>query len=121
MQDLEALWSLLFAAGNTPSVSAGVVVLETGRIFGGDSWYYYTGSYEGRSGKLAARVTITHYAGPIGSPLLGNRLQGSVELTETERGTDGDGHRTISLNGRLVENPSQILVARLTWRAALPG
>ena len=121
MQDLEALWSLLFAAGNSPGVSAGVVVLETGRIFGGDSWYYYTGSYEGRNGKLTARVTITHYAGPIGSPLLGNQLQGSVQLTEVERGTDPDGRRTISLAGSLVENPSQRLVAKLTWRAALPG
>jgi hypothetical protein len=40
-----------------------VVVLETNRLFGGDSGYYYVGSYAGKNGLLTAQVRVTHYAG----------------------------------------------------------
>ncbi|XTI71820.1 hypothetical protein ACQAYK_08985 [Acidithiobacillus sp. AC3] len=43
---VEALWTMHFESLSGPRHSAGVVVFETGRIFGGDSCYYYAGNYE---------------------------------------------------------------------------
>src|SRR5260221_6026096 len=44
---IEALWSIDFTGVNNNSIakSGGVVVFETGRVFGGDTWQLYTGSY----------------------------------------------------------------------------
>ena len=120
MQNLEALWSLIFTAGPI-KVNAGVVALETGRVFGGDSGYYYSGSYAARNGKLTTRVTISHYAGALESPLLGDRQHGTLDLMEAAQGQDAVGHRTITFVGKLIEDPSREVVADLTWRAALPG
>jgi len=47
MQDLEALWSVEFVAPGQNNINAGVVIFESSKLFGGDSWYYYTGSYKG--------------------------------------------------------------------------
>ena len=58
MPDLEALWSVRLrslvpgATGYSQYEAAGVVVLETDRLFGGDSSYYYTGTYSTRNGRL---------------------------------------------------------------------
>ena len=40
-----------------------MVVFETNRIFGGDSCFYYTGTYN-LSGDFSAEVKITHFNGP---------------------------------------------------------
>lgn len=45
---VEGLWTVEFGhagAANVP-VNAGIVVLETGRVFGGDTWFAYTGRYD---------------------------------------------------------------------------
>jgi hypothetical protein len=62
------------AAGYSQFEAAGVVVLETNRLFGGDSSYYYTGSYVGKNGRLTARVEVKHYAGPANSILVGGSI-----------------------------------------------
>jgi hypothetical protein len=45
---IEALWAVQFtgAHGVRLARSGGVIVLEAGRIFGGDSWQWYTGKYD---------------------------------------------------------------------------
>ncbi len=43
---IEALWTMQFHNASGPASSAGVVVFESNRIFGGDSCYYYIGTYE---------------------------------------------------------------------------
>jgi hypothetical protein len=63
----EALWTIEFqtASGWT---NGGVVVLETSKVFGGDSQYYYVGKY-GFSGSagMVAEVHVTHYSGAVGT------------------------------------------------------
>jgi hypothetical protein len=113
------LWSVIFLSGQN-SVNAGVVIFETNRLFGGDSWYYYVGTYKGENGKLAAQFKSTHYAGVLGSPSMGQRPQGTFHFKETGRGHDTNGNRTIDVVGSLAEDPTQSVVARLTWRANLP-
>jgi hypothetical protein len=46
-QDLEALWTLDFLAHGNNRLKAGVAVLDTNTVVGGDTWYYYTGTYKG--------------------------------------------------------------------------
>lgn len=38
------------------------MVLESGRIFGGDSWFYYTGSYEADHEQLAVHLGSRRHA-----------------------------------------------------------
>jgi hypothetical protein len=38
---IEALWTMQFHNTSGPASSAGVVVFESGKIFGVDSCYYY--------------------------------------------------------------------------------
>jgi hypothetical protein len=87
-QDLEALWSVIFLTPESTRLNAGVIVLETNKLFGGDSWYYYTGKYQTKNGKLTARIKSTHYFGDLGSPAIGIRPQGIVEFVEVSRGKD---------------------------------
>ena len=48
MSGIEALWTVKFGDPNAPTEArnGGVVVLEAGRMFGGDSAYAYVGHYE---------------------------------------------------------------------------
>ena len=80
---VEALWSVLFMSG-LQSVGAGVVVLETGRIFGGDSNYYYVGSYMLSGSTINAKIEVVHFFGPQSTVLgpvdrLDLVLEGRVE------------------------------------------
>jgi hypothetical protein len=119
-QDLEALWSVVFLVPGHSRVNAGVVVLDNDRVYGGDSSYYYTGTYETKGGKLTARVKSTYYSGLIGSPLIDFRPQGNIEFVESQRGKNADGNRTITIIGTLVEDRTRKVVAELTWRERLP-
>ena len=60
---IEALWAVNYS---TPqgAVGAGVVVFETGRIFGGDSLYHYLGNYTLTGDRVRGRVEIIHRFGP---------------------------------------------------------
>jgi hypothetical protein len=45
----------------------GVVVLCDGRIMGGDSYFYYTGSYTFRNGKWRGDMTVNQHTRPSAS------------------------------------------------------
>jgi len=62
MSQFEALWAIGFQANNG-NFGAGVLVFETGRIFGGDSSYYYVGSYETKDDTIRGQAKVTHYFG----------------------------------------------------------
>ncbi|MCY4559453.1 MAG: hypothetical protein OXF79_24400 [Chloroflexi bacterium] len=65
MSIVEALWAVHFGDAYTPSQpNGGVAILETSRIFGGDSQFYYVGKYEVTGEKLTAQVRIAHFSGP---------------------------------------------------------
>lgn len=61
MASVEGLWATEFGhAGSAfEPVNAGIVVFETGRVFGGDSWFAYTGEFDvggdGIKGTLAVK------------------------------------------------------------------
>ena len=57
--DIEALWSLKF--GTIDDSGAGVTVFETERIFGGDSFFFWTGHFKIKDGKITARVRVERH------------------------------------------------------------
>ena len=64
--DLNGLWTASFASGTDDS-GAGVVMLLNGIILGGNSSYYYTGTYFMDGPSFKGRMTATHFFGD--SPL----------------------------------------------------
>lgn len=58
---LEALWTIKFITDND-NYGGGVIVFETGRIFGGDHGYYYIGEYSTDQDQIQARVTVKRHA-----------------------------------------------------------
>lgn len=109
---LEALWSVEFVS-NTQSWGAGVVVFETGKIFGGDSTYFYVGSYDVVADTIHATVTVSHYAGEPNS-IFGQLKKLSIVATGKPE------QNVFTIQGNVVENSSLKIAARLTRRAELP-
>jgi hypothetical protein len=59
---LDALYIVHFTGLSAKgSVAGGVAVLEAGRIFGGDSGYYFTGTYSLDEERLRAEVVIKRH------------------------------------------------------------
>jgi hypothetical protein len=62
---LEAMWAVTFASNVTgvANVGGGIVVLETGRVLGGDVGFTYIGDYKGSpDGKrVTAKVHVRRY------------------------------------------------------------
>lgn len=56
---IEALYGLEFVS-NMQDGGYGVAILETGRIFGGDSSFVYIGDYEVKNGTVYASVKCTN-------------------------------------------------------------
>jgi hypothetical protein len=111
--DLEALWSVEFVS-NQPGIGAGVAIFETGRVFGGDSQYYYLGTCEvDGNGVAHADVTATHFWGPMSS-IFGPARQVHLRLTGKVAAP------VMMLEGSLVEDPSRKVMVRLTRQAELP-
>lgn len=109
---LEALWSVEFVS-NLQSVGAGVAVFETGRVFGGDSQYYYLGTFRIVGGVIHAELEINHYAGSPSS-VFGPLQKFNIKL----QGEPTD--PVMVLRGHLVQNPALQIYIRLTKRADLP-
>ena len=59
---VEALWTVEFQSVDG-WMNGGVIVLESGRAFGGDSQFYYTGKYRVKSDAIYGSLRIDHYHG----------------------------------------------------------
>ena len=83
--NVEALWIARFGDSTTPTLipgltNAGVMVLETGRIYGGDAKYYYIGNYNISGDNITAVAKSTHFNGPRTDVFGGNGPQFLVKL-----------------------------------------
>ncbi len=108
---IEALWSIEFIA-NTGDFGAGVVVFESGRLFGGDSGYFYVGNYRISAGILTAEVIVNHYSGPFNS-VFGSLTKFTLSLSGQVN------QNTFDVIGTTKEFPGNIY-CRLTHRSELP-
>ena len=111
---IEALWSVEFIS-NLQGFGARVAIFETGRIFGGDSLFFYVGSYQlqGVDDSLTATIKVTHYRG-LPLSIIGPRKEFTVQLSGKPAMPffDAEGH--------IMEDPSIRILVRLTHRATLP-
>lgn len=115
---IEALWSVEFAAtppsnAEPSSEGAGVVVFETGRVFGGDSRYYYAGNYSADAESITATIGVHHYAGERDSvfgdaPIYTLRVSGAISRD------------TFQVTGK-ADGSDRQFIAIFTRRAELPG
>jgi hypothetical protein len=99
---LEALWSVGFVTGQG-LYGAGVVIFETGRVFGGDASFYWVGSYSVRGGAITGEVDVRCHR--EGLPFIFPGLDGG-----RVRFTGSIASPTMLLTGSLVNNPTQQIV-----------
>ncbi len=118
MISLEALWTIEFEVV-TGWENGGVVVLETNRVFGGDSEYYYLGTFNaslsGSTTKFSAEVRVKHYHGAATTAFGDSATDFTVKLEGEQVGEviEGEIYRP--------ENPQKTLMIRMTRRAELPS
>ena len=110
---IEACWTVRFGAVGAPEsqMNGGVLVFETGRIFGGDSAFAYLGNYVLSGPELTGGLRIVrHNNDPAFVSLYGtNEL--AFDLTFTGTRTDGD-----TIKGRLHRQhypDAQLILKRL--------
>ncbi len=70
---VEGLWIVYAGEVYRPDfrpggAAAGLVVLDRGRLYGGDGNYYWVGRYEARGNALTARASTHHYSGSNRTP-----------------------------------------------------
>jgi T3SS negative regulator,GrlR len=109
---IEGFWIVQYEGmqGN----GGGVAVLLKGKIFGGDTGYIYTGSYEMKGDQLTARVAVKNFLPGIPSVL---GVVGDFELN-IEGKLAGD---VIKGTGSLVDGRAVGIGVKLTKRAELPA
>jgi T3SS negative regulator,GrlR len=110
---LEALWSVGFITGQGLH-GAGVVIFETGRVFGGDSYFYWVGSYSVGDGTITGEVDVRRHM--EGLPFIFPGLEGG-----RVRFTGPINSPTMLLTGSLVNNPTQQIAVQFTRLAELPN
>ena len=106
---LEQLWSVEFVSG-LGSEGGGVVVLEKGKILGGNDHYFYVGSYDLMHNMFNATIDVKHYYG-ANNPIFGNlkefilKLKGKIDEDE------------MLLVGNMLEDSSREFHVRLKYHA----
>ena len=111
---IEALYGIEFFS-NQFSEGYGVVVLETGRIFGGDSSFVYVGSYTINNGKITASVRCTN-----DRKTLQTVFNGLDDYTLILSGQLDEQYQEFSLQGYIKDRPLKTISIKLTRRAELP-
>lgn len=105
---VDGLWTVKIQA-NTGKTAFGVAVFSKGKILGGDSSYYYAGSYNLQGKTLAADMKVTNYSGAASSLFgtsagTGLKIRGQIE------------EHAFLLTGYLCQQPSVTLTIRGTKR-----
>jgi len=94
--------------------NGGVVILETNRVFGGDSGYFYLGDYSVFGDRFAASVQITKH-NPSWTNAFGDAAQ---RFDIRVLGTIGD--EIITATMERLDRPGFSLPLRLVRKARLP-
>ena len=116
MPQIEALYVVEFADILAPGTmrNGGVAVLETNRVLGGDSGYYYIGNYTIKDNQIDADVRIVKH-----NPAWGNVFgDAAISFTVKMRGTVVNGIMQGTMER--TDRPGMRLPVRLTWKEDLP-
>ncbi len=106
---LEQLWSIEFVS-KLSSEGGGVIVLENGKVLGGDSNYFYIGSYDLKNNNFNATIDVKHYRGKF-KPIFGKLKEFILRLEGPYDEED------MLLTGNLLEDPTRELHIRLKYHA----
>jgi T3SS negative regulator,GrlR len=115
---IEGLWVIKFLTPNDPEtdLNGGVVVVETGRIFGGDSGYFYIGSIEpASSGIWNAQVRINRHDPDIVS-VFGDT--DSIELSGTLSRQENDASNRPIIHVQMSPNDNTLTMTAVMIRVA---
>lgn len=110
---LEALWSVEFLS-SWGAGGSGILVLDGGRIFGGNDSLLYTGRYEVVGNRIAADVRVETYAIVPGANAAAGFQRFSVKVVGPQA------RDNLFLTGHVVEDPSRTMTIRAVRRAELP-
>ena len=83
--NIEGLWVIEFSIDLTQWQNGGILVLETQKILGGNSKYYYVGEYHIFEGKLIANARIQHHSGLPYTAFGDNSKDFNITLKEAKR------------------------------------
>src|SRR4051794_24899225 len=93
---IEGMWAVYFGDVDGGQVNSGIVVLETERIFGGDSFIAYLGTYQIGGAEVSANFDTWAYNhtmvvqtafGDIGPDRTPCRLEGTHQPNDGQMGT----------------------------------
>lgn len=59
--NIEAMWTIQFGS-MSQSLGAGILILETGRAFGGDTSFAYVGSYDVGAGGVSGKLRVSRHS-----------------------------------------------------------
>ena len=86
---IEGLWIVWYE--DVSGDGRGVAVLTSGRLLGGESAWYYDGSYSTEGSEFSAQVTLTHFGKPTSKSVVGHLPgQSPVRLDVSGRRTSAD-------------------------------
>ena len=109
---LEAMYGVEFVS-DMDDGGYGVVVLETGRILGGDSSFVFVGNYEVKNEVCTANIKCTNDRNILQS-IFGDIAEFNLYLEGKPE------HKEFILHGYMEENPDMKIAVKLTRRAELP-
>ncbi|HOI83891.1 MAG TPA: hypothetical protein PKW30_06245 [Campylobacterales bacterium] len=112
---IEKFWLLEFGS-NLSIFGKGVAVLETGKIFAGDSGYYYTGDYETNNGTINAKIKVVKH-NPLFISIFGDVNEFSI-IFENQNISSGLNGATIK--GHVEGQRDLQVYAKFTKIAELP-
>jgi len=113
---IEALWTVNFATAG--GAGNGIVIFETGRIFGGDANYFWVGDYDVQNGRITASLNVSNYSG-VPYSVFGQLMNLRLKLEAALPSTTGVG-QVVEARGHMEGHPDQVIVLMLTYRAPLP-
>lgn len=118
---VEGMW--FFKSGSVEDPAAlrdgGIVILESGRVFGGDSVMAYLGSYEAQNGKLTAKVRSFSWNHDVdGETVFG--IPTPADYRVVFEGQTQSGHTSIDGSIWLEDHPDHKLGAMMVKVAELP-
>jgi hypothetical protein len=106
-----ALWLVRFSAADGSDYGTGVISFKDGKVFGGDSWYFYAGQYQANGQDITAKVRVKQHS--EGVSIFGPLREFNLTLSGS---VSPDGGKIF---GSMIEHPAMKLNAILTKLVSL--
>jgi|SRR5882672_1911650 len=114
---IEALYAIEFTADRKQWQGGGVFVLDTGRVFGGDSSLAYVGEFQLKDSSMVATVDVIRHNNTLPSIFGTKEAKFTVELQGT---VSKPAFASIDFTGRRTDMPQITMYARAKRIAELP-